>query len=718
MRRLIIFICWFFVPTILFGDTPYVFDVDQSDLSLSYLATLLGPINDKTMSMVPMNSISVLNYYFITYALNGAMLIAAFVMTKGVFVGASDGDFLGENKSSLGNLTKSGLAIASLIPQSVNGYCAIQKVFFWVLLNGVGLANQLWNEVVDNYKMGNTLTTQASVSPSVSRISKDMLYIAAGLAFLDTKDPTATYYALLPNGNGLSYVCKDKEMNCNTDEDKVFDFSVYNTSKTDPDVNATPQELKEALWNYALSLKNHAIVQYGLIEDFFYGSDYTNSNALEKQIEDFFSSDVCATMLNDIDQDLSDIISQYAVPSEDLQNTLDEMSSTGWIGASFYYWDLTKSPDDGVNPANVINLLAPSSVEGQPISITTNYMVNTDYKSTYGPSILNYINLYYNIRDTNPDGDSTLSNLLSASNSSGMSALFEVNGGNFLIASLIPDDMDYYNLDYDFSKDRFYDFVMQNYKIITNLITYMQTILILLLPWTLVVGTGSGVSPLTYVLMSFVLGLFMIVLPFMMMLLSTAIMGSIFASLIPGAIFGAGVITWFFKVIETVVALPIVAMYLMVPADDHTSQLSKAFTNLVGITLRPALMVLGFSIASKICQISIMFIGGAYSYLIDSLSSLTNAGGVLYLIIMYEFTTTMTISIITRSFNIINMLPDQVFMMMGHQAGDSEGQELPSQFEQAAQQSSQAFMQMTTILTGFGNGLTTIAKKIRLEGSK
>jgi hypothetical protein len=138
----------------------------------------------------------------------------------------------------------------------------------------------------------------------------------------------------------------------------------------------------------------------------------------------------------------------------------------------------------------------------------------------------------------------------------------------------------------------------------------------------------------------------------------------------------------------------------MMPNEDDTGKITHAMMQLLVIALKPSLMILGFVIAAKMCQISIMFTGGAFNYLGEQLSSIGTSGGMIFLVMMYEMTTLLTVSAISRSFNIINLLPEQVFMMMGVQGGDHDSQSLIDQFESAAEQGGEAFSQIMSSLGG------------------
>ena len=86
------------------------------------------------------------------------------------------------------------------------------------------------------------------------------------------------------------------------------------------------------------------------------------------------------------------------------------------------------------------------------------------------------------------------------------------------------------------------------------------------------------------------------------------------------------------------------------------------------------------------------------------------SGGILFLVMMYEFTTMTTITFISRAFNVINLLPDSIFMAIGVHTGDQEADQLVASFEEAGDKGAKALGQMITILSGMGSSMNGIAK--------
>jgi hypothetical protein len=225
-----------------------------------------------------------------------------------------------------------------------------------------------------------------------------------------------------------------------------------------------------------------------------------------------------------------------------------------------------------------------------------------DYKNP----IINYVNSIFTAKNKLSSSPEYTA-IINSSSTAGLDSLMKISATNFLIGMLMPQDRDYYAVDYDFSKDRFAEFIKSNAKIITGVITFIQVMAIITFLMTMTTFY-SGTSPMWNVIVYFVCTLTFMLIPFMTMIMGTAVMGSIYVALLPGLIFGAGVLSWFIKVIELVVAAPIVSLAVMIPSEDDSAKIQHACMQLLVVTLRPALMIIGYVLASKLVQINIMFI--------------------------------------------------------------------------------------------------------------
>lgn len=127
------------------------FQFAQSDDSLDYLGRIFGSmggvLNPTGGGGV---SISLLGTMFKTFnatILAVGALIVVYITVVGVLQTAHEGEFMGKKWSNLWIPIRTVLGIAALVPTG-SGYSGIQIVMMWIIVQGIGAADTLWNTVL------------------------------------------------------------------------------------------------------------------------------------------------------------------------------------------------------------------------------------------------------------------------------------------------------------------------------------------------------------------------------------------------------------------------------------------------------------------------------------------------------------------------------------------------------------------------------------------
>jgi len=124
-----------------------LFTIASTDQSVFYLGQIFGNIggllstNDAPILLGLM--FKVLN----TAALSVGAMIVVYTTVAGLLSTASEGEFLGKKWSGMWVPIRTVLGIVGLFPSS-GGYCAIQIIIMWLILQGVGFADTLWTAVL------------------------------------------------------------------------------------------------------------------------------------------------------------------------------------------------------------------------------------------------------------------------------------------------------------------------------------------------------------------------------------------------------------------------------------------------------------------------------------------------------------------------------------------------------------------------------------------
>src|SRR3990167_8732697 len=126
-----------------------IFTIAPNDQSVNYLATLFGSVG--TVLTNPNAGISLIGTMFQTFntmALTIAGAMVVYITVMGVLSSASEGEFMGKKFTNMWVPIRMVFGIAGLVPVS-GGYCTIQIIIMWIVLQGVGAADSLWNTVLN-----------------------------------------------------------------------------------------------------------------------------------------------------------------------------------------------------------------------------------------------------------------------------------------------------------------------------------------------------------------------------------------------------------------------------------------------------------------------------------------------------------------------------------------------------------------------------------------
>jgi conjugal transfer/type IV secretion protein DotA/TraY len=131
-----------------------IFDVSPSDRSKQYLGTIFGgSVGNISLSgdFNPTLSLMFERFNFIIVTVGITMLSYTGIMS--VINTAREGEAMGK-KLSLWVPLRSILGMLLMVPGPTSGYSIVQMTVLWIVLNGVGAANQVWGVVLDQLARG------------------------------------------------------------------------------------------------------------------------------------------------------------------------------------------------------------------------------------------------------------------------------------------------------------------------------------------------------------------------------------------------------------------------------------------------------------------------------------------------------------------------------------------------------------------------------------
>lgn len=150
-----------------------LFNFATGDMSLGYLANIFGNMGGVIPSTAVQNTpasgnVGLLGTMFMTF--NGIILTVGALMliyttVVGVMITAHEGEFMGKNFHKIWTPIRTVLGIALLVPMG-SGYSGIQLLMMWVIVQGVGAADSIWNTALQYIYLTGSPYAQIS-TPSI-----------------------------------------------------------------------------------------------------------------------------------------------------------------------------------------------------------------------------------------------------------------------------------------------------------------------------------------------------------------------------------------------------------------------------------------------------------------------------------------------------------------------------------------------------------------------
>lgn len=153
-KRLFTFLLMLF-PIIVLADDTISFNPPTTDYSVTWLANIFGVVDGVlhgTGSQIVGRMFSVFNAAVM--ALGG--IIITYTMLVSTMNTAHEGEMLGKKWSSIWVPVRATAGFALLVPKA-SGYCLLQVFVMWVVVQGVGAADKLWDEALGYLNRGGVI---------------------------------------------------------------------------------------------------------------------------------------------------------------------------------------------------------------------------------------------------------------------------------------------------------------------------------------------------------------------------------------------------------------------------------------------------------------------------------------------------------------------------------------------------------------------------------
>ncbi|MFT4058574.1 MAG: type IVB secretion system protein DotA [Legionella sp.] len=214
MNRLIAALLLLVFPALALADNSLNFAPPPSDYSVVFLGNLFGIVDgvlSGTGSQIMGSMFAVFNAAVL--ALGG--IIIMYTLMVSTMNTAHEGQMLGQKWSSIWIPVRSTLGLALLIPKA-SGYCLMQIFVMWIVVQGVGAADKIWNAALSYLNRGGVIIQAQQVNPAsalltgssgIVSIAKGALTILSGQVCMlglqtQLENQRQTYLDMKANNNG------------------------------------------------------------------------------------------------------------------------------------------------------------------------------------------------------------------------------------------------------------------------------------------------------------------------------------------------------------------------------------------------------------------------------------------------------------------------------------------------------------------------------------
>ncbi len=165
-NKTLYFLGLFLLPLTGFADSglPNFFTPPPTDISVIILSSIFGTVG----GVLHGNGSQLIGQVMGVFC-NGIVIAIGAVFSYNIFKlvlhSAQEGEMMVGKGKQLGiTILRSVIGVSIAVPSSATGYCMAQTIIMWLVVQGVGFADQGWNKVVDYLSQGGNLyqVTQSS----------------------------------------------------------------------------------------------------------------------------------------------------------------------------------------------------------------------------------------------------------------------------------------------------------------------------------------------------------------------------------------------------------------------------------------------------------------------------------------------------------------------------------------------------------------------------
>lgn len=716
------FLCLF--PSLLLADslTPAA-----NDLSVSYLATIFGVV-DGVLHGTGSEIIGTMFGAFNATILVMASVLLSYVLFISILNTSHEGEFLGKKWSSIWVPLRTVTGIGLLLPKAT-GYSFVQIIVMWVVVQGVGAADQVWNVALNYMNRNGTIVEPVqSLAPKGSGANNTFLIGKAGDILKSEVCMLSVYNSLVhqykgtnvtvPNfmssiavtGKGPDGQNTHVPMNYATDRGGFISFpgnltgtfanlrgicgnvswnfigetsdnsQVYNPAHLTANDSASiaVRQMTLDLGPLAETIANKLAPPYAessaplvkLQSD----DPIFKADALVDTSDDYFT--IVKPALRSLADDASKKYKEFIIQAKD----------SGWILAGSYYYNMAR-----------LN----QSIRSNTGELAMSDKIFPDFNPNYGTGGFNQINdanVIANLKNNLPSASGVIDNYVTAekvqaanNNNAGSEPdpslpryPANVNAIGSVVSAILntifPRVQDFEKTLSDNINNKNMDPIFAMASVGNGLVSMVEQVWISVLAamtYLGITGIAAGLASGFWTVGASVNGmlaitnLLMLIAPMLTVWMGiNFILGSVlsyYVPLIPFFLFTFGAITWLAVVLEAILAAPLVALGITHPeGHDFMGKAEQSIMLLASVFLRPMLMIFGFIFGIILSYAGLLLFNRGFGIAVQFLTEYNgDIFAIVYQTAMMAIYTAAVLAIINRSFSMIYEVPNKVLRWIG-----------------------------------------------------
>ncbi len=762
----------FFSSLALADESNTIAAAPSTDISIAYLGQIFGTVGN-VLHGTSGDMLGQMFYKFNQGVFVVAGMFVAYTTTTMVLRSAAEGSFMGpDKKAGWFTILRIPLGLALLIPIPATGYETYQSVVMEAVVQGVNLADSTWSWALDYLNAGGVVYMPPAQSAANAGYtgggdtSSNPNY-ASQLALAQSILANATCMEISNVKNSMAPPPPSGQQDPNAFVSYAYQIDPTNYSINYPGFNNTPGEpttpataqCGSVSWNLVLhgassgicdpsnsdpnapmecSLAQAAVQQ--VVADLtevakeyscYYTAGGQNSSYCTQYVEGGGSAGNTSYInINTLNQTGASAVLNAMVDYQNLLMPIGNLSNAsataayrafisqakndGWIMAGRYYWDISLLNDQYSNAANNLPTPAPSPVQTNDPDVASaqKAITATSSDGNLAGDVQAAFNQFYGVQSRNSAQSQVNPNI----NGQGGAGPYELLDAflQFWVQPLV-------NILSQFQTAALNPIIFVH-QLGVNLLSFAGGLWLSMMTTIFAVYIAANICAAELPIGQAVSGAFDWLKPILLIVIS-AVFGiglvlAYYVPLYPYIIFTFGTVGWFIAVIEAMVAAPLVCFGLTHPeGHDFLGRAEQALMLLLGVFLRPVLMILGLVAAMILSYVALLLLNTGYGEIIVSLygnvgtdvgqpmlapltavnmaanaqfyQTGTVAGKLVLSIVitpaLLAIFTMLVYTIVQQCYSLIFILPDNILTWVGGPKTDSHAAQYAQQIESTVQ---------------------------------